>query len=108
MHVQLPIEIGYRIARHFSNKSPDAKYHAQLLGLMVLEPNIQPDQLRTLEIPTLVIAGTKDMIRKSHTQLIFNSLPNAQLAWIPGDHFIANRQPAAFNARVDTFLKEHR
>ncbi len=105
MHVQLPIEIGYWIAHLFSRISPAAKYHTQLLGLMVLQPNIQPEQLAKLETPTLVIAGTKDMIREAHTKLIFDSLPNAQLAWIPGDHFIAKRQPDAFNARVDAFLQ---
>ena len=105
MHVQLPVEIGYRIARLFSRISLQAKYHTQLLGLMVSQPNIQPELLAKLETPTLVIAGTKDMIRESHTKLIFDSLPNAQLAWIPGDHFIAKRQPDAFNARVDAFLQ---
>ncbi len=32
------------------------------------------------------------------------SLPHGQLALLPGDHFIANKQSAAFNAAVESFL----
>ena len=39
---QLPIEIGYRIAKHFAQKSPDAEKNAEMLGLMVNGPNIDP------------------------------------------------------------------
>ena len=40
---QIPIEIGYRIARWFSSKSPDARKNAEMLGLMVNEPDIEPN-----------------------------------------------------------------
>ena len=53
---------------------------------------------------TLVIAGTKDMIRESHTRLIYENLPDAELRILPGDHFIANKEPEAFNAAVGKFL----
>ena len=32
---QIPIEIGYRIAKHFAGKSQEAKSNAEMLGLMV-------------------------------------------------------------------------
>ena len=57
-------------------------------------------------MPVLVIAGTKDMIRERHTRLIANRIPNARLALIPGDHFIASKEPAAFNRAVRTFFTE--
>lgn len=60
--VQIPIEIGYRIAKIFAKKSKDAKRNMELLGLMVNEPNIKFDELHSIQVPTLVIAGTKDMI----------------------------------------------
>ena len=103
-HVQIPIILEYHLASIFCEKSALAKKKAELLSLMAKEPNIQRSQLLQLRIPTLVIAGTKDMIREKHTKLIFECLPNAQLAIIPGDHFLANRQPSAFNARVAAFL----
>ena len=101
---QWPIEVGYRVAKHFSKKSEKAKHNAELLGLMVNEPHIDPKELARLTMPVLVIAGTKDMIKESHTRLIYNSLPNAQLSIIEGDHFVANKNAEAFNAAVEAFL----
>ena len=101
---QWPIEIGYRIAKRFARKSEKAMKNAEMLGLMVNEPNIASAELARLEMPVLVVAGTKDMIKESHTRLIYNSLPNAQLAILSGDHFVANKNPNAFNAAVRAFL----
>ena len=104
MPVQLPIVAGYHLAA--LSKSPKAKAHRELLSLMVNEPHIAPAELKKLTMPVLVIAGTKDMIQKRHTQLIAASIPGARLAIIPGDHFIANKEPAAFNRAVRTFFTE--
>ena len=102
--VQLPIVLGYHIASLFRN--PKAHANAELLGLMVNEPHIAPAELEKLTMPVLVIAGANDMIRDAHTHLIAASIPGARLAIIPGDHFIANKEPAAFNAAVRAFLTE--
>lgn len=103
---QWPIEIGYRIAKQFSKKSEKAKRNAEMLGLMVNEPHIEPSELARLTMPVLVIAGTKDMIKESHTRLIYKSLPNAQMNIIEGDHFVANKNADAFNKVVDLFLRK--
>ena len=102
--VQLPIILVYHFASLF--KSPKARAKAELLGLMVGEPHIDPAELQTLTMPVLVMAGTKDMIQDRHTRLIAASIPGARLALIPGDHFIANKEPAAFNRAVRTFFTE--
>ena len=102
---QWPVVMGYHIAKCFAKKSEEAKKNADLLALMVNEPQIQPSELARLTMPVLVVAGTKDMIKESHTRLIYKSLPNAKLALIEGDHFIANKNPEAFNAAVSGFLK---
>ena len=101
--VQLPIVLGYHMASLFRNEK--ARHNAELLGLMVKEPNFSPADLAGLHVPTLVIAGTKDMIRERHTRLIADSLPDARLVLLPGDHFIANKQPEAFNQAVLDFLQ---
>lgn len=103
--VQLPIELGYRVARIFANKSPEAKAHAEMLGLMVNDPAIAVDDLEKINVPTLVIAGTNDMVKESHTRLIANHIKNSKLSLIRGDHFIANKKPTEFNAAVLAFLK---
>ena len=102
--VQIPIILGYHLASLFAAKSREAKRHAELLGLMVNDPNIEPQALSTITAPTLVIVGKRDMIKKSHTALIAANLPNATLVTIPGNHFIAAKNPTAFNRAVAEFL----
>lgn len=105
---QIPIEMGYRIASRFASKSPDAKRNAEMLGLMVNEPNISPAELSKITAPTLVICGKRDMIKESHTKEIAVNIPSAKLSIIKGNHFIANKRAADFNKEVDAFLKEIR
>lgn len=102
--VQIPIELGYRLAGRYAERSESARHRAELLGLMVNEPNIDPTQLYSLNVPSLVIVGTRDLIKLSHSRMICASLPNARLVMIKGDHFIANRNPVAFNHEVEAFL----
>ena len=105
--VQLPIEIGYRIARRAAVKSEKARPNAEMLGLMVNEPHINPAELKNLRMSVLVIVGTHDMIKRSHTELIAASIPGAKLRFIKGDHFIANKNPDDFNRAVDEFLEKN-
>lgn len=104
--VQIPIILGYKLASLFAEKSPQAKARAEMLGLMVNEPRIDPEALQKLRVRTLVIVGTKDMIKDEHTLLIARSLPRSRLEIIAGDHFIAAKNPGAFNRAVDEFLSE--
>ena len=106
LHVQIPIVLGYHLARLFAGKRPEARRRMELLGLMVNEPHFAPQDLRKLELPALVIAGDRDMIRDRHTRLIADSLPNARLAILKGNHFIANQRPEEFNRVVAEFLAE--
>lgn len=102
--IQIPIETGYRLAKLAASRSEEAKRNMEILGLMVHEPNIEPDSLHSIQIPTLVIAGTRDMIKQSHTELIAASIPGAKLVIVEGNHFIANKKPEEFNKEVGNFL----
>ena len=102
--IQIPIEIGYRVARLFAGISSKAKKNAEMLGLMVNDPNVKPEELSRIQCPTLVVAGDKDMIKDQHTRLIAQSVPGAELSIIPGNHFVANQHPEAFNEVVLRFL----
>ena len=102
--IQIPIEIGYRFAKLFAKKSDEARKHAEMLGLMVNDPNVRPEELSAIKAKTLVMAGTKDMIKDDHTRLIARSIPDSQLVILEGDHFIANKCPDAFNRAVLDFL----
>ncbi len=103
--IQIPIEIGYKIARRFAPRSASAKKNVEMLGLMVNEPNIKLNELSKITAPTLVICGKRDMIKESHTKEIAENIPNARLSIIKGNHFIANKRYAAFNKEVEGFLQ---
>ena len=102
--VQIPIEIGYRIAKLFARKSASAKRNAEMLGLMVNDPHVDPAELKKIRAKTLVIAGTNDMIKAEHTKQIAAGIPDAELVFLEGDHFVAKKHPEAFNRAVLAFL----
>ena len=66
---------------------------------------VHPEELAQITAPTLVICGTKDMIREDHTRKIAENIPNARLAILEGDHFVANKRSEEFNREVDRFLE---
>ncbi|MBR4579971.1 MAG: alpha/beta hydrolase [Lachnospiraceae bacterium] len=101
---QIPIEIGYKFAKRFAEKSDSARLNAEMLGLMVNDPDVAPEELAGIKARTLVIAGTKDMIKEEHTRLIASSIPNSELVFLKGNHFIASKHPAEFNRTVLNFL----
>lgn len=102
--IQWPTVAEYHLLRPLTGRSPGLRRRRELLGLMVNEPHIDPASLAALTMPALVIAGTRDMIADAHSQLIADSLPNAALVRIDGDHFIAAKAPEVFDRAVEAFL----
>ena len=92
--------------RKISAQKREAVRKKELFGLMIREPWIRPKHLQEISCPTLVIAGTKDMIRTSHTRLIAKRLRSTRLVLLRGDHFIAAERSRAFNRAVERFLRE--
>ena len=73
---------------------------------MVNEPHIAPAELERLTMPVLVIAGSRDMIKDSHTRRIAASITGSELVILKGDHFIAAKESEAFNKAVEQFLEK--
>ncbi len=93
-------------AKHAGTVAPAGKASKkELFGLMVEDPNIKPEELAQIKAPTLVIAGTRDLIKCSHTRLIASCIPDSQLVFIKGGHSLAKTRAAEFNAAVSRFLK---
>lgn len=105
LSTQVPIVLGWgmlQLIRRFDKK---AQPKWELLDLMTTQPHIKPASLSALTMPVLVAAGERDMIQEKHTWLIARSIPNSQLAILPGDHFVARRNWQAFNPVVLEFLQ---
>ena len=108
LSTQLPIAAGWCVSGVCGLFSKKAKANWEMLNLMVTQPHIRPQTLEKLTVPTLVIAGERDMIKEKHTRLIAASLPNSKLVILPGDHFVARRNWQQFNPAVQAFLAERR
>lgn len=102
---QIVIVLGYWLVLLFALFSKDAHKTAEMLRLMVNDPNIKKEELSAIKVKTLVIVGTRDMIKDSHSELIHNQIQGSELSIIDGNHFIASKNPEAFNQSVDEFLK---
>lgn len=103
--VQLPIVMGYKLASKNAAKSDSARKNAEMLGLMVNDPDIEPVELFDIRAKTLVLAGDRDMIKEEHTRLIASCIPKGELCILKGDHFIAAKDPEEYNHTVLDFLK---
>jgi pimeloyl-ACP methyl ester carboxylesterase len=78
---------------------------ARLLTLVLTEPHLSYEALATIQAPTLVLAGEKDIIKRAHTQAIAAHLPHAQVVILPGvTHYAPQKNPALFNETVLNFL----
>ena len=55
------------------------------MNLMITEPHITPEELGQISIPTVVIAGEKDLVLGAETAKIAMSIPGAKLRIIPGE-----------------------
>ena len=108
LSTQLPIAAGWCVSGVCGLFSKKARANWEMLNLMVTQPHIRPQTLEKLAVPTLVIAGERDMIKEKHTRLIAASLPNSKLVILPGDHFVARRNWQQFNPAVQAFLAERR
>ena len=54
--------------------------------MMLEEPNITPEQLGRIDMPTLVLAGEKDIISEAHTRIIAGAIPGARVRILPGEN----------------------
>ena len=54
-----------------------------LYKLMATEPHIDPEELHKIEIPTVVMAGEKDLIKQEHTEMIAANIKDSILNFVP-------------------------
>ena len=55
------------------------------MKLMLDEPDISTDELAQIKVPTVVMAGEKDLVLERETAKIAMSIPGAKLRIIPGE-----------------------
>lgn len=76
------------------------------LRLMLDPIGITRAELARIAVPTLVLAGTPDVIRLAHTRAIARRIPGAQLRVIRGGtHFVLRERAATTTALIEAFLQ---
>jgi len=78
----------------------------KLEDLMGKNPNFTLDQLKTINVPFLIVAGDHDVISLDQTIALFSNLPKAQLFIVPhASHIVPAENPDLINSEVVRFLK---
>jgi len=96
---------SYTALKNKAVKTPQEKNEWKLVQLLAAQPHIPIRDLNKIKIPTLVIGGDHDVIKPSHTLLIFQNIPNADLWILPNSgHSTPVVYKDDFNKNVDNFF----
>jgi pimeloyl-ACP methyl ester carboxylesterase len=94
----------------YAARSPDGADHfavvlERFIAMMSSEPTLTTEDVATIVTPTLVLVGDDDLIRLDHTCALYEALPNAQLAVVPGtSHAVPVERPDEVARLVLAFL----
>jgi pimeloyl-ACP methyl ester carboxylesterase len=96
---------AYTALKNKATKTLQEKAGWKLLRLLADEPHISLSALQTITCPTLVIGGDHDILKPSHTLLIFQNIPRAYLWILPNSgHSTPIVYKDDFNKNVDDFF----
>jgi pimeloyl-ACP methyl ester carboxylesterase len=94
----------------YAEVSPDGAEHfpevvAKIGELMKHEPHIDVAELSKVTSRSLVMFSDDDLMTLTHAVAMFDALPNAEFAVVPGtSHFLTQEKPHLVNALVLDFL----
>jgi pimeloyl-ACP methyl ester carboxylesterase len=103
-------EFMKKVGENAESLSPDPLripvIRKKLDNLMANYPNFTPEQLNTIKVPFLIIAGDHDMISLDHTVSLYKNLPYAELFIVPhASHLVPLENPDLINSEVIRFLE---
>ena len=98
------------LERSYGELSPDGPGHygvvvAKLAAMHASEPTFTPANLRAVTSRALVMVADDDEVRLEHAIEAYRSLPDAELAVVPGtSHGLLVEKPALCNLLITEFL----
>jgi pimeloyl-ACP methyl ester carboxylesterase len=73
--------------------------------MAAVEPNLEASDLAKVTVRTLVMFSDDDLMTMAHAVEMYEALPNAELAVVPGtSHFLTQEKPDLVNELVLDFL----
>jgi pimeloyl-ACP methyl ester carboxylesterase len=106
-----PTGVYDMFATMYGECSPDGREHfdeflAKTYAMWASEPMLTTMDLATVKVPVLVLVADDDAIALSHTCSLYESIPGAQLAVVPGaSHLLPIEQPEETVRIVRKFLE---
>ena len=92
-------------ATKYGELSPSGKDHARdvitkTLHMFDTEPAFSVDDLSKITVPMLVMAGDDDLMELSHTSSLYEAVPGAQLAIVPGTSHAVLKEKTKLSAKL--------
>ena len=99
-------EISRQLDGWKKNTSAPAAMEVRLFTMMLNQPHISVESLRSIKAPVLVMAGEHDLILEKHTKLIAASIPNSKIYIFKGaSHYVPVEKIDEFNNEVISFFE---
>jgi pimeloyl-ACP methyl ester carboxylesterase len=98
-------------AQRFGENSPDGPEHARAVEektrvMTFSQPTLTTQDLATIPVPTLVMAGDDDVATLAHTCSMYEAIPEAQLAIVPGTSHMLLKERTNVSVRIiEHFLR---
>ncbi|MBR2040800.1 MAG: alpha/beta hydrolase [Oscillospiraceae bacterium] len=102
--VHLGMWLVYIIASLFAGFSKKQARIKNLYRIMLFEPKLTKEELSAITAPTLVLVGTEDMIKEKESRFIAKTIPEAELCFVLGGHFILKDNFKDYCFAVQKFL----
>jgi pimeloyl-ACP methyl ester carboxylesterase len=83
----MPAELQEAYLRVAPNPENLSTFHDKCVKRMLEFKDWRPEDIQSIDAPTMVLIGDADIVRPEHAVEMFRLLPHAQLAVLPGtDH----------------------
>ncbi len=92
-------------AAKYGELSPSGKEHARdvitkTLHMFDTEPAFSVEDLKKISVPILVMAGDDDLMELGHTTSMYEAIPGAQLAIVPGTSHAVLKEKSKLSSKL--------
>ena len=105
------IELTEEDRKRWQERSPEPAHMQEVIirkayAVWRNEPNMTKAELSSITCPVLVLCGDDEPFSNHHTVDLFEALPNAQMAIVPGaSHAVVKEKPETVQSIIRTFNK---
>lgn len=101
----MPAELRDAYLKVAPNPEELPSFVAKSVNRMLEFKDWRPEDIKSINAPTLVINGDADVVRPEHAVLMFRLLPHSQLAIFPGtDHMALMERSDWLGSMIEAFL----